>query len=259
MTTSFLLTVRGQVSDSRQDQQQPEFVTNNYRQTNLVSDIPGFAQLQDPSLINPWGLAQLATSPFWVTNNGSSSATLYGGDVSGSPFFKNALTVTIPGGPPTGSVSNAGTDFVITSGGGTGPARFIFASLSGNIVAWRAGTAASIVATTSGHVYTGLTIGNNGAANFLYAADFKNNKIDVYNGSFALTTLAGSFTDPGLPATFAPFNIQNLGGTLFVAYAKFDPVAGDDVPGPGNGFISKFDTNGNFLGRLISNGQLNSH
>jgi uncharacterized protein (TIGR03118 family) len=253
-----LRTVRGQVSDSRPDQQQPEFITNNYRQTNLVSDIPGFAQLQDPSLINPWGLAQLATSPFWVTNNVGATATLYGGDVSGSPFFKNALTVTIPGGGPTGSVSNAGTDFVITSGGGTGPARFIFATLSGNIVAWRAGTAASIVATTSGHVYTGLTIGNNGAANFLYAADFKNNKIDVYNGSFALTTLAGSFTDPGLPATFAPFNIQNLGGTLFVAYAKFDPVAGDDVPGPGNGFISKFDTNGNFLGRLISNGPLNS-
>jgi hypothetical protein len=95
-------------------------------------------------------------------------------------------------------------------------------------------------------------------ANFLYAADFKNNKIDVYNSSFALTTLAGSFTDPALPATFAPFNIQNLGGTLYVAYAKFDPVAGDDVPGAGNGFISKFDTNGNFLGRLISNGPLNS-
>lgn len=99
-TTNFLRTVRGQVNDSRQDQQQPEFVTNNYRQTNLVSDIPGFAQLQDPSLINPWGLAQLATSPFWVTNNGSASATLYGGDVSGSPFFKNTLTVTIPGARP---------------------------------------------------------------------------------------------------------------------------------------------------------------
>lgn len=147
---------------------------------------------------------------------------------------------------------------MITSGGGTGPARFIFASVGGNIVAWRAGTTASILATTSGHVYTGLTLGNNGVANFLYAADFKNNKIDVYNGSFALTTLAGSFTDPGLPATFAPFNVQNLGGTLYVEYAKFDPVAGDDVPGPGNGFISKFDTNGNFLGRLISNGPLNS-
>src|SRR4051812_37445484 len=123
--------VRRHVDDLRQDQQ-PEFLTNNYKQTNLVSDLPGFAQLQDPALINPWGLAQLATSPFWVVNNVSSTATLYGGDVGGSPFFKNTLNVTIPGVfnpfpgpvPPTGAVSNGGTDFVITSGGGTGPARF---------------------------------------------------------------------------------------------------------------------------------------
>ena len=249
--------VRHQVDDLRQDQQ-PEFVTNNYKQTNLVSDIPGFAQLQDPLLVNPWGLAQLATSPFWVANGGTSTATLYGGDVGGSPFFKNALNVTIPGGVPTGAVANGGTDFVITSGGGTGPARFMFASITGNIVAWRAGTAGSIVASHPGHVYTGLTIGNNGVANFLYAADFANKKIDVHNSSFALTTLAGTFTDPGIPVDFAPFNIQNLGGTLYVAYAKINPANGESLPGPGNGFISKFDTNGNFLGRLISNGPLNS-
>ena len=222
--------VRRHVSDPRQDQQ-PEFVTNNYRQTNLVSDLPGFAQLQDPLLINPWGLAQLATSPFWVANSGTSTATLYGGDVAGSPFTKNALNVTIPGGLPTGAVSNAGTDFVITSGGGTGPARFIFASITGNIVAWRAGTVASILRSNPGHVYTGLAIGNNGVANFLYAADFANKKIDVYNNSFALTTLAGTFTDPAIPADFAPHNIQNLGGTLYVAYAKIDPATGERPAG----------------------------
>jgi uncharacterized protein (TIGR03118 family) len=250
-------TVRRHVDDLRQDQQ-PEFVTNNYRQTNLVSDLPGFAQFQDPLLVNPWGLAQLATSPFWVANNSSSTATLYGGDVAGSPFFKNALNVTIPGGLPTGAVSNAGTDFVITSGGGTGPARFMFASITGNIIAWRAGTVASIQRSNPGHVYTGLALGNNGVSNFLYAADFANKKVDVYNNTFASTTLAGTFTDPGIPVDFAPFNIQNLGGTLFVTYAKIDPADGTDLPGPGNGFISKFDTNGNFLGRLISNGPLNS-
>ena len=249
--------VRHQVSDAPQDQQ-PEFVTNNYRQTNLVSDLPGFAQLLDPLLINPWGLAQLATSPFWVANSSSSTATLYGGDVGGSPFFKNALNVTIPGGLPTGAVSNSGTDFVITSGGGTGPARFIFASITGNIIAWRAGTVASIQRSNPGHVYTGLALGNNGVSNFLYAADFANKKVDVYNNTFASVTLAGTFTDPGIPVDFAPFNIQNLGGTLFVTYAKIDPADGTDLPGPGNGFISKFDTNGNFLGRLISNGPLNS-
>ena len=250
--------VRRHVSDSRQDQQ-PEFVSNNYRQTNLVSDIPGFAQLQDPFLINPWGLAMSATSPFWVTNQTSATATLYGGDVSGSPFFKNALNVTIPGGLPTGSVfSGSSTDFIITSGGGTGPARFIFASITGNIVAWRAGTVASIQRSNPGHVYTGLAIGNNGVSNFLYAADFANKKIDVYNNTFTLTTLAGTFTDPTIPVDFAPHNIQNLGGTLYVAYARIDPATGRDLPGPGNGFISKFDTNGNFLGRLVSNGPLNS-
>jgi uncharacterized protein (TIGR03118 family) len=233
-------------------------VTNNYKQTNFVSDLPGFAQLQDPLLINPWGLAQLATSPFWVANQASSTATLYGGDVGGGPITKNTLNVTIPGGLPTGSISNGGTDFVITSGGGTGPARFMFASITGNIVAWRAGTVASILASHPGHVYTGLAIGNNGTANFLYATDFANKKIDVHNSSFALTTLAGTFTDPTIPVDFAPFNIQNLGGTLYVAYAKIDPADGTDLPGPGNGFISKFDTNGNFLGRLISNGPLNS-
>jgi uncharacterized protein (TIGR03118 family) len=245
------------MSDSGQDQQ-PEFLTNNYKQTNLVSDLPGFARLQDPLLINPWGLAQLATSNFWVANNTSTTATLYGGDIGGSPFTKNTLNVTIPGSLPTGAVANGGTDFVITSGGGTSPARLIFASITGNIVAWRAGTAASILASHPGHVYTGLALGNNGVANFLYAADFANKKIDVHNTSFALTTLAGTFTDPTLPSDYAPFNIQNLGGTLFVAYAKIDPVDGTDLAGPGNGFISKFDTNGNFLGRLISNGPLNS-
>lgn len=252
--------VRRHVSDARQDQQ-PEFVTNNYRQTNLVSDLPGFAQLQDPSLINPWGLAQLATSPFWVANTGTSTATIYGGDVAGSPFTKNALTVTIPGGLPTGAVSNGSSDFVITSGGGTGPARFIFASITGNIVAWRAGTTASILASHAGHVYTGLAIGNTGGANFLYAADFANRKIDVHNSSFALTTLAGSFTDtaaPAIPADFAPHNIQNLGGTLYVAYAKIDPITGRDLPGPGNGFVSKFNQDGTFIGRLVSNSSLSS-
>lgn len=246
------------LASAQQEQQQPEFVTNNYKQTNLASDIPGFAQLIDPSLVNPWGIGQLATSPFWVANGGSSTATLYGGDVSGSPFTKNALNVSIPGGLPTGAVANSSTDFVITSGGGTGPARFIFASITGNIVGWRAGTVALIAASHPGRVYTGLAIGNNGVANLLYAADFANNKIDVHNSTFALVTPSGPFTDPALPAGFAPFNIQNLGGTLYVAYAKVDPLTGNDLPGPGNGFISKFDTNGVFLGRLISNGPLNS-
>ncbi|MCU1266337.1 MAG: hypothetical protein JWM21_2655 [Acidobacteria bacterium] len=231
---------------------------NNYRQTDLVSDVPSLAQILDPRLVNPWGIAESATSPFWVANQGTSTATLYGGDVGGNPLTKNTLNVTIPGGVPTGTVFNGGSDFVITAGGGTGPARFLFASLSGNITAWRAGTAAIIAASHPGHVYTGLAIGNNGVANFLYAADFANRKIDVYDKNFALATLAGNFTDPTLPAGYAPFNAQNLGGKIYVMYAKVDPATGEDEAGVGNGFVSTFDTNGNFLQRLISNGALNS-
>ncbi|HXD31752.1 MAG TPA: TIGR03118 family protein [Pyrinomonadaceae bacterium] len=232
--------------------------TNIYRQTNLVSDIPNLGQIIDPNLVNPWGISMSATSPFWVANNVTSTATLYGGDVGSAPAFKNPLVVTIPGNLPTGTVFNGGTDFVITAGGGTGPARFIFASITGNITAWRAGTAAIITSSQPGHVYTGLAIGNNGSGNFLYAADFAHAKIDVFNSTFASTTLAGNFTDPALPAGFAPFNIQSLGGKLYVMYAKVDPMTGEEEAGPGLGFVSTFDFNGNFLQRLISNGALNA-
>ena len=143
-----------------------------YRQTNLVSDIPGLSFFQDPLLVNPWGITSSATSPFWVANNGTSTATLYGGDVSGSPLTRNALTVSISGGLPTGAVFNGSADFVITAGGGTSAARFIFASITGNLSAWRAGNSAVIAASQPGHVYTGLAIGNDGVANFLYAANF---------------------------------------------------------------------------------------
>src|SRR5947207_2255580 len=231
---------------------------NVYRPTFLVSDVPNLAQILDPLLVNPWGVTMSATSPFWTANNGTSTATLFGGDVAGTPLIKNTLNVTIPGGLPTGTVFNGSGDFVITAGGGTGPARFIFASITGNITAWRAGTAAIIAANKPDHAYTGLAIGNNGVANFLYAADFKNAKIDVFDKNFATATPAGTFTDPALPAGYAPFNIQNVGGKLYVMYAKVDPATGEEEEGVGLGFVSVFDTNGNFLQRLISNGPLNA-
>lgn len=218
-----------------------------YRQTNLVSDLGGLAFVLDPLLVNPWGISMSATSPFWVANNGNSTATLYGGDVAGSPLTKNALTVTIPGGVPTGTVFNGGSDFVITSGGGTGPARFIFASISGNITAWRAGTVASILASHGGRVYTGLAIGAATGGNRLYAADFNNGNIDVYDPTFALTTVSGGFIDLTIPTTagntYHAHNIQNIGGALYVTYAKVG-VNGRVENGPGKGFVRKFDTDG---------------
>lgn len=226
-----------------------------YMQTNLVSSVSGQAAFTDPNLVNPWGMAYSATSPFWVSDNGTGVSTLYNG--SGS---KQALTVTIPatstGGParPTGQVFNGGAGF--------NGDRFLFATEDGTIAGWRGalGTAAELVVdnSTLGANYKGLAIGSNGAGTFIYAANFHAGTIDVYDSIFAPAFLPGAFTDPTLPAGYAPFNIQNLGGNLFVTYAQQDANAQDDVAGAGHGFVDVFDTSGNLQKRLISGGVLDS-
>jgi uncharacterized protein (TIGR03118 family) len=245
-----------------------------YRQTNLVSDIPGLSPLLDPLLVNPWGVTATSSSPFWVANNGPSTSQLLRGDVSGSPFVLNASpqTVTIPGGLPTGTVSNpSATDFVLPGACASAPCRavFLFASITGNISGWSpnapaaGSTTAVIAASQPGHVYTGLALANNGVANFLYAADFASGKIDVYNNAFALQPTANfPFVDPTIPTTvgntYHPFNIQNIGGSLYVTYAKVS-VSGDSEAGVGNGFVRRFNTNGvRDLTFGINNGALNA-
>ncbi|HEX8476422.1 MAG TPA: TIGR03118 family protein [Pyrinomonadaceae bacterium] len=233
-----------------------------YRQTNLVSDVAGLALIEDKLLVNPWGISLTATSPFWVANAGSNTSTLYRGDVGGSPLTINPglPSIDIPGGLPTGTVANTTNDFAFAVGAASGPARFIFSSITGNIVAWNPNvpTAGSrtgvIVAHKDGAVYTGLAIGNNGQHNFLYAANVSQRRIDVFASNFVQLALPGNFTDPALPSDYSPFNIQALGGKLYVAYAKINPMTGLDIPGAGNGIISTFDFNGNFLGRLVTNG-----
>lgn len=220
---------------------------------NLVSDIPGLAAFTDPNLKNPWGISSGPTTPFWVSNAETGTSTLY--NTAGTP---QALVVTTPapgGGrvSPTGQVFNAGTAF--------NGDRFIFASEEGTITGWRGalGTVAETLFDNSAvdAVYKGLGIGTVGTGTYLYAADFHNARIDIF-GSAGAPALAGAFVDPTLPATFAPFNIQNLGGSLYVTYAKQDAAGFDDVAGAGNGFVSVFDLNGNFLRRLVSGGPLNS-
>ncbi|MDQ3920490.1 MAG: TIGR03118 family protein [Acidobacteriota bacterium] len=236
-----------------------------YRQTNLISDIPGLAPVLDPLLVNPWGITVRNTSPFWIVNNGTSTTQLVKGDVAGAPVVLNASpqTVNIPGGLPTGAVGNTSTtDFKITPPGGGTPAsaNFIFDSITGNITAWNgsSGNTAQTVVSMPGHAYTGLAIGSNSGGNRLYAADFANNHIDVFDQNFTATTVTGGFIDATIPAGFAPFNIQNLGGSLYVTYAKVG-TGGHDAPGVGNGFVRKFDTDGvRQLGFAINNGQLNS-
>jgi len=259
-------------SQTIQDPVRPEFTPHPlaYRVTNLVSDLPGVAFIQDPLVVNPWGIAMTATSPFWLANNGTSTSSLYRGDVNSIVFFKQpgVPSITIPGMFPTGTVANGTADFVVTSGAASGPARFIFASQTGNISGWNPGvpaggsTTAIIARTVSGHVYTGLAIGNNGVGNFLYAADFANGKIDVFDGTYTLQSAGFPFIDPTIPNVpgniYHPFNIQNIGGMLYVEYAKVGP-GGDEEIGPGNGFVRRFNTNGvRDLTFGIDNGPLNA-
>jgi len=229
---------------------------------NLVANRAGYgAAVIDPNLINPWGMSSTAASPWWSSNNGTGTTTLYNG-----AGVKQALTVTIPlpgGGvsSPTGQLANlTAADFALPTGG---KSTFIFATQDGTIAGWNGAQGATAVTKVDrsgvGAVYTGLASGASGGSNFLYAADFNNNRIDVFNGTFGLTSLAGSFVDPGLPADYSPFNIQNLGGQLYVTYAQQDPLDHtSELHGAGLGFVSIFDTNGNFVKRLASGGPLNA-
>jgi uncharacterized protein (TIGR03118 family) len=238
-----------------------------YLAADLVSDHPGVAPITDPHLVNAWGIALSSSSPFWVSSEGIGVSNLYAGDVT-TPLIKLALEVSIPGGHPTGQVfnvtiSNVTPDFVVSNGTSSGPAIFIFASLSGKVTGWNPNvppqsTEAQLAYTGAGSVYTGIALANNGGGNFLYLADFQNGKIDVLNRTFQLQPAgAFPFTDPGLPSDYAPFNVAAIGGKIYVAYAKRD-ASGDEVTGAHLGFIDVFDASGNFEKRLVSKGALNA-
>lgn len=233
--------------------------TAGFALTRLVSDVSSFgAPTVDASLVNPWGIVFGGTGTLWVANNGSGTSTLY--DASGA---KQPLTVTIPsptaatGGAPTGIVFNSTTDFAIPN---STAALFMFASEDGVITGWNvaAGSQASVVASrvAEGAVFKGLAIASNGGANFLYATDFHNGHVDMFDKNFAFVK---SFTDPNVPAGFAPFGIANIGGKLYVTFAKqLAPENHDDQAGPGNGFVDVFNADGTVASRFASNGNLNS-
>jgi uncharacterized protein (TIGR03118 family) len=243
-----------------------------FLQTNLVSDsisIP--AVTIDPNLINPWGLAHSATSPFWVSDNGTGVTTIYTG--AGTPVTvtggHEVITIATPPGQtslasPTGDVFNiAGTGFNITSGGVTGSSVFIFATEDGTISGWNPNVnkgSSSVLAVDNsqggaGAVYKGLAIGQTEDGTFLYAANFRNGTVDVFDQNFKQVN---SFTDPKVPAGFAPFNVQVLDDHLFVTFALQDAAKHDDVAGAGNGFVDEFDLEGNLLHRVASGGTLDS-
>jgi uncharacterized protein (TIGR03118 family) len=236
-------------------------------QVNLVSDQPGAAALLDPDLVNPWGLAASPTSPLWAANNGTDTSTLYtSAPGSGTATKVAAVRVTFPDKPElaTGQVFNGGTGFVNTLGAVSGPARFIFSTLTGHIEAWAPGVDPNLGvvetrATVPGAAYTGLALATATAGAQLYASNFAQNRIDVFDGNFnRVHTSPFAFRDFFLPRGFNPFNVQALNGNLFVTYAKIDPKTGRDVPGAGLGFVDEFTPNGKLVARIASRQSLNA-
>jgi uncharacterized protein (TIGR03118 family) len=226
----------------------------HYQQTNLVSDIPGLAPVTDPNLVNPWGLTSSATSPWWVADNGTGVSTLYNG--AGQ---KLSLVVTVP--PPVGGVPpSSPTGIVFNGSSDFGAARFIFVTEDGTISGWSGGTVAVLKFTSPVKaVYKGATIGRSNGANFLYVANFFNGSVDVFDKDYVPVTLpSGAFKDSQIPSGFAPFNVQNIGGKIFVAYAKQDEDKVDEVAGPGLGFVDVYNPNGTLVLHLKSGRWLNA-
>jgi uncharacterized protein (TIGR03118 family) len=236
----------------------------SFRETDLISNIPGRAQHLDTNLVNPWGISASGSSPMWVSDNNAGVTTLYDGAGNGFPPPPNGpLVVKIP--QPDGSDGGTPTGTVFNGGGGFNGDRFLFATEDGTIAGWnpavnftRARIEVDRSAVGLGAVYKGLAIGNNGVADHIYASNFRFGTIEVFDGSYTMVTLSGSFTDPGIPAGFAPFNIQNLGGVLYVTYAMQKPDKHDDQSGPGFGYVDAYDLNGQLLRRVASAGTLNS-
>lgn len=242
------------------------FDATGFVQTNLVSDLPGFAQHTDRDLINPWGFTESSQGQFRLSANGAGNAPIF--DARGKEL-EPEVALPPPAGSPPGTVTtpngqllNTTNDFVISEHGRSAPATNIFSTEDGTIVAWnpQVNRTHAVVAadeSASGAVYKLLAMDSTPQGNFLYATDFHNNKIDVFDKNFQKVTLGqngfDTFSDPNEPAGFAPFGIKNVDGTLFISYAKqLGPDNLDDQEGPGNGFIDEFTSTGTLINRFAS-------
>ena len=236
---------------------------STYQQVNLVSDIPGKAQVTDPHLVNAWGASYGPTTPLWVSDNGKDVATLYSGGIHGGHQTVNPLVVSIPGGAPTGQVFNPTTSFLLHTGASAGvPAKFLFVGETGHLTAWTLTsppvTTAEDEVVTPGAVYKGLALGQPAGGPLLYAADFSAGTVDVYNGQFQRVVTKGNFEDSKLPHGFAPFNVAVFGGRVYVAYAKRDAQHMDEIAGKGLGRVDVFSQDGTLIRRGTAHGQLNA-
>lgn len=226
----------------------------DFRQVNLVGNNTEYNPARvDPLLVNGWGIAMSPTGTIWVSAEGTGVSVIYNKD--GNQVL---APVTIPspgastGGHPTGQVFNSGLGFRLPNGN---PARFIFAGADGVISAWNGGAAAvKMIDDSPDAAYLGLALANDGPDKFIYAANFSEGAIDVYDTAW--NEVSKPFMDPTLPSGYSPFNIQNIDNKLYVMYAKVG--VGEEEPGPGNGYVSIFNPDGSFVKRFISRGQLNA-
>jgi uncharacterized protein (TIGR03118 family) len=209
------------------------------------------ADREDKNIVNAWGLTSSAGSPWWPANEGTNTSTI----IPATGAVNNTVVQVL--GKPTGIVAGGiANNFLIT--GGT--ANFIFSTKSGAISGWRSGTASEIKVPASTAYYTGLALATTANGPLLYAPDFRNRKVDVFNGQWLPATLpAGAFTDPNIPADYAPYAIQTIGTRIFVTYAQQVPgFPEEEFPGAGKGYVNAFDFNGALLGRVASGGVLNA-
>lgn len=226
-----------------------------FNQLNLVTDDQSAhaAQITDPTLKNAWGMSFSPSGPFWVSSTDGGVSTIYSVDPSTQATAKLSLTVAVGGGP-TGQVFNASTGF-------NGDA-FVFVSEDGSVHGWRGAlgsTAETLVTSLPENSYKGAAIGESGGNTYLYAANLKAGTVDVFKGDSGNPNLAGHFTDPNLPAGYAPFNIQKLGDALYVSYAfKSHPGDDEETTGPGLGLVDAFDMDGFLLGRIATGDTLNA-
>lgn len=229
------------------------------KQTNLVTNdqTKHHAMITDANLVNAWGISYGGTSPFWVSDNGMGVTTLYRVDPTTNATSKVPLTVTIPGdGSITGQAFNSGAG----AGAFNGNA-FLFVSEDGTVSGWRGalGTAAETLQVgSSANLYKGTTVVTMGGHTYLYAANFASGNVDVLKGDVGAPNLTGHFADPSLPAGYAPFNVQQLNGHIYVTYGQQVAGSADEAHGAGLGIVNEFDTNGNLIGRVATNGTLNA-
>ncbi|HEY2188977.1 MAG TPA: TIGR03118 family protein [Caldimonas sp.] len=226
--------------------------------TNLVTDdqTAHTAQITDPGLVNAWGISYPPTGPFWVSANGNGTAELFNVNPTTQATTALSLKVTLPDIPVTGQAFNSAS----ASGAFNGD-NFLFVSENGTIAGWRGGlgtTAETLQTGIDANVYKGTAFATQSGNSYLYSANFRNGTIDILKGQSGELPLTGNFTDPNLPAGYAPFNIQNLGGTMYVTYAVQDAMKHDEVAGAGLGIIDSYDLQGNLIARVASAGKLDA-